>query len=423
MYWTMIGWSHHHAPIEIRERLAFSKEQVGEALEMFTQRFPDAESVLLSTCNRVELYTASKEKENLPQPDQLARFLTDFHKADFASLDEQLTRIVGPEAIKHLFMVASSLDSMIIGEAQILSQVKAAYEQACNGESASALMHNAFQRATTVAKRVANETEIHRRRISVPSVAVSEVATDFFERFDDKRILLIGAGDMGTETIKYLIDAGANRIEIVNRSLKRGQELAKQFNATALPWENLEDSVGNADLIVSTTGAKESIISTDQFKKWCSRKTVLVLDLAVPRDFDPGIANLSNVYLYTVDDLQAVCDSNIVARKREWPKAERIVDAELARFIEESAHRTSGMTIKKLREQVEQTKNNELQRLVNKLKAKGLDSATEKEITVAFDRLVNKLLHPPMQTLREHADTSAHETMLDYLRRLFRIND
>lgn len=423
MYWTMIGWSHHHAPIEIRERLAFSTEQVGEALKLFTQRFPDAESVLLSTCNRVELYTASKDKDKLPQPEQLARFLTDFHDADFESVDEQLTKFVGPPAIKHLFMVASSLDSMIIGEAQILSQVKAAYEQACQGEAASALMHNAFQRATAVAKRVANETEIHRRRISVPSVAVSEVATEFFERFDDKRILLIGAGDMGTETIKYLIDAGANRIDVVNRSLHRGQELANKFDAAALPWENLEDSVGKADLIVSTTGAKEPIITTDQFKKWCSRKTVLVLDLAVPRDFDPGIANLSNVYLYTVDDLQAVCDSNIVARKKEWPKAERIVDSELARFVEESAHRTSGMTIKKLRQQVEETKNNELERLVNKLKSKGLDAATEKEITVAFDRLVNKLLHPPMQTLREHADTSAHETMLDYLRRLFRIND
>ncbi|GAB5403156.1 MAG: glutamyl-tRNA reductase [Aureliella sp.] len=423
MHWTMIGWSHHHTPIEVRERLAFSKDQVGEALVQFNQRFPNAESVLLSTCNRVELYCASEDKDTLPSSEQLARFLTDFHQADFEAVGQQLTKMRGADAVRHLFMVASSLDSMIIGEAQILSQVKAAYEQACEGESASALMHKAFQRAAAVAKRVANETEIHRRRISVPSVAVSEIATNFFERFEDKQILLIGAGDMGTETIKYLIDAGANRIQVVNRSEDRGKDLAEQFSATALPWSQLEKSVGKADLIVSTTGAKEPIMTSDTFKKCRSRQSVLILDLAVPRDFEEPVGKQSNVYLYTVDDLQAVCDSNIVARKQEWPKAERIVESELNRFLGESAHRSSGMTIKKLRAQVEETKNSELQRLINKLQNKGLDPTTEKEITVAFDRLVNKLLHPPMQTLREHADTSNHETMLDYLRRLFRITD
>lgn len=426
MHWSMIGWSHHHTPLEIRERLAFSKAQVGDALKLFNTKFPKAESVLLSTCNRVELYSAAGDLDTLPRPDELGRFLTDFHGTDFNQVREQLTSLEGEAAIKHLFMVSSSLDSMIIGEAQILSQVKAAYEEACKGATAAALMHQAFQRATVVARRVANETEIHRRRISVPSVAVSEIAADFFERFDDKQILLIGAGEMGTETLTYLKDAGAKNIQVINRNLGRAEELAGQFQAVANPWQELDSCVAQADLIVSTTGATEAIMTTDQFRVCRNRKgsrAVLILDLAVPRDFEASIAKLADVYLYTVDDLQQVCDRNVVARQEEWPKAEKIVEAEVKRFLGESVHRTSGTTIKKLREQAEETKQNELERLLNKLQTHDLDAQSEKEIRMAFDRLVNKLLHPPMQTLREHADTTHHATMLESLRRLFRISD
>ncbi|HBE69580.1 MAG TPA: glutamyl-tRNA reductase [Planctomycetaceae bacterium] len=423
MYWSMIGLTHHHAPIDLRERLAFSSEQVGEALAQLANRFPGVEAVLLSTCNRVELYAASSDQGNLPAATQLGEFLAEFHNADFPSIEDQMTRLAGADAIKHLFMVASSLDSMIIGEAQILSQVKTAYEQACQTESASALMHQVFQRATSVAKRVASETDINRRRISVPSVAVSEVAADFFERFEDKQILLIGAGEMGTETLKYLIDAGANQVQVINRNAERAQELAESFKAQSVPWEQLQTAVAQADLIVSTTGAPQPILRADQIGKLGSRGSVLILDLAVPRDVEPAIGELPNVYLYTVDDLQAVCESNIAARRKEWPKAEKIVDSEVKRFLEEIAHRASGMTIKRLREQVENTKQTELERLLNKLKDKGLDDKAEKEITIAFDRVVNKLLHPPMQTLREHADSSNHGALLDYLRRLFRIQD
>ncbi len=419
----MVGLSHHHAPIELRERLAFSKEQVREALGQLQKQFPKIETVLLSTCNRVELYAASKDAKAFPDEDELGRFLSEFHQADYQSVAEQLTKISGPEAIKHLFMVASSLDSMIIGEAQILSQVKEAYEIACQGETASALMHQAFQRAASVAKRVATETEIHKRRISVPSVAVSEIATEFFERFDDKRILLIGAGEMGTETLKYLIDAGAKSVQIVNRSRQRAEELAAEFSATVGDWDDLDSEIGKSDLIVSTTGATEPIMTQQRFKKIRSRRSVLILDLAVPRDFEASIAELSDVYLFTVDDLQEVCDRNVLARRQQWPKAERIIDAEVDKFLGESTHRGSGATIKKLREQAEATKRSELERLMNKLDAYELDDKAKKELTMSFDRLVNKLLHPPLQALRENADSQHHDTLLDSLRRLFKIND
>jgi glutamyl-tRNA reductase len=356
----------------------------------------------------------------------LGGFLADFHELRVEDFQEQLTTSEDEEAIKHLFMVASSLDSMIVGEAQILAQVKSAYELACEVGSAGGLMHSAFQRATAVARRIANETEIHRRRISVPSVAVSEIATQFFERFDDKRILLIGAGEMGTETLKYLTDAGAKYIRVVNRNLERAIELAKQFDADTSPWEALEICVSEADLVVSTTSAAEPIFSLDRFRKVLHRRkrgAILILDLAVPRDFDAAIADLPDVYVFSVDDLQKVCDRNIELRRKEWPKGERIVQEETQKFMAEMIHRGSGPTIKLLREQADRIKQEELQRLLGRLQPRGISEDIENELSIAFERLVNKLLHPPLQSLRENADTTHHASMLDALRRLFQLRE
>jgi len=425
MHWSMVSWSHHRTPLDVREKLSFSAEQAREALQRFQATFPETESVLLSTCNRVELYCAADQSGNLPNCDALGEFLTNYHGYPYAELKEQVTANSGTETIKHLFMVAASLDSMIVGEAQILSQVKAAYELACGSATAATIMHRAFQRATVVARRVANETEIHKRRISVPSVAVSEIASEFFERFDDKRILLIGAGDMGTETLRYLRDAGAENIRIINRNQERAAELAEPFGAKVEPWENLDKSLAESDLIVSTTSAIQPIVRVEQFKAIRSRrsKAVLILDLAVPRDFEAGIAELPDVYLFTVDDLQQVCDRNILLRQEQWPKAAQIVDQETQRFLSESIHHGSGHTIKKLREQAQQIKNEEYGRLLAKLQTRGIDEQSQKEIEISFDRLVNKLLHPPLQSLRDNADTTHHATLLDALRRLFQLND
>jgi glutamyl-tRNA reductase len=425
MHWSMISWSHHRTPLDVREKLAFTSEQIRDALEKLKQLFPDAESVLLSTCNRVELYCAAKSLERLPDTLDLASFVTNYHGLSLEDLQEQVTAFTEEEAVKHLFMVAASLDSMIVGEAQILSQVKGAYELACGSQTASAIMHRAFQRATVVARRVANETEIHKRRISVPSVAVSEIASEFFERFDDKRILLIGAGEMGMETLRYLKDAGAENIRITNRNVERAQELASSFNAQVMPWDELGRCLAEADLVVSTTSSSQPIVTTEQFRSIRSRRpqAVLILDLAVPRDFEPGIADLPEVYLFSVDDLQQVCDRNIQLRQEQWPKAAHIVEQETKRFLSESVFQGSGPTIKQLREQAQQVKEEEYSRLLTKLQTRGLDSQAQKEIEIAFDRLVNKLLHPPLQSLRENADTTHHASLVDALRRLFQLKD
>ena len=424
MFWSMLGWSHHQTPLELRERLAFAPEQSQQFLTRLQEQFPQQEFVLLSTCNRVELYCAASQNQP-PSTEQLAQEVAHFQQLDVDEIRSPAAALEDQAVIKHLFCVASGLDSMIIGEAQILSQVREAYESACQCGTASSLMHRAFQRATAVARRVVNETSIQRRRISVPSVAVSEVATDFFERFDDKKILLIGAGQMGVETLKYLQDAGARHIRIVNRSWSRAEEVAREYSILAEPWESLHANVASADLIVSTTASTDPIMQASTFKQIRSgrQQAVLILDLAVPRDFDAAIGQLPDVYLYSVDDLQQVCDRNVEARQAEWPKAMQIIEQETAKFLSESIHAGTVPTIKKLREQAEGIKQEELKRLLDKLQTHQLSEQVEKELAYAFDRLVNKLLHPPLQSLRENSDTTHHASLLDALKRLFQIHD
>ncbi len=432
MHWLMIGCSHHRTPLELREKLAFQTHEVPEALKQFSQNSPDAEAVLLSTCNRVEFYTAADEADTLPSLESVSQFLAEYHGLKSSDISTQLIELRDDQAIKHLFSVAASLDSMIVGEAQILAQVKQAYEIASAHQRTGVLTNSAFQRAAYVAKRVQNETTIHRRRISVPSVAVSEIASEFFERFEDKRIVLVGAGEMGQETLRYLVDAGARHVMIVNRNTDRAKELANEFQATnqsldirVSTWNELDQHLVTADLVVSTTSATEPIMTLETFRGiWQKRsaRPLLILDLAVPRDFDPRISELSEVYLYSVDDLQQVCDRNIELRRAEWPRAEKIIDEETKKFLSEMVHRGTGATIQRLREQANLTKEEELARLLNRLQAHGMDEYTEREVRQSFERLVNKLLHPPLQSLREQADQPHHHaTLLDSLRRLFNL--
>ncbi len=430
MHWLMVGCSHHRTPLALREKLAFATSQVSDALTQFNQRFPEVEAVLLSTCNRVEMYAAAQRPASLPDQVSIVAFLAEYHGLQTDDLIDHLSALRDGEAIKHLFQVAASLDSMIVGEAQILSQVKQSYELACAVQTTGTLTHGAFQRAASVAKRVANETTIHRRRISVPSVAVSEIASEFFERFDDKDILVIGAGEMGTETLKYLVDAGAKHITVLNRNQARAEELARQFGARSHEWSKLGPCVGTADMIVSTTSANEPIMTLEKFREVRGNhrsSAVLILDLAVPRDFDATIATLPDVYLYTVDDLQQVCDRNVQLRQEQWPKALRIVEDEAKSFLAEMIHRGTGPTIQLLRDQADKVKAEVQEWLYGRLQARSLDDQTrgelERDISKGLDRLVNKLLHPPMQSLRDQATDGNHANLLDALRRLFQLRD
>jgi glutamyl-tRNA reductase len=330
----------------------------------------------------------------------------------------------GEDFVRHLFTVAASLDSMVVGEAQILGQVKQAYELATSASATGPLTNAAFQAALRVAKRVATQTAIQKKRVSIPSVAVAEFAKSVFERFDDKHVLVIGAGEMAEEALRYLIDEGARNISIVNRSRPRADELASRLAGDPRPWDELHALLVEADLVVSATGASEPIVALDDFKSIVSeryQRPLLILDLAIPRDFDPQIEKLTGVYLYSIDDLQAACEKNRRERELQWPRAERIIEEETRRFMADLHHRATAPTIKRLKSRAEEVKADELARLLNKLGP--IDSKMRDDISGAFDRVVNKLLHPPLESLRDEAEQGPPHGLLEALRRLFRLNE
>jgi glutamyl-tRNA reductase len=425
----MIGCSHHDAAVEFRERVSFATDQqVSDALDAFRRKFPKAELVLLSTCNRVELYAAAGEDEDEDLDRQaVAEFLAQQHHLSTDEVLDQMIYRSGNDAVEHLFTVSASLDSMVVGESQILSQVKQAYDLACASGSAGPLTHAVFQAANRAAKRVQTETAIHRRRVSVPSVAVGEVVPEVFDSLADKRVILIGAGEMGEETLRYLNQAGAVDICILNRSRERAHELAAEFKVESAPWETLHEHIVEADLLIGTTAATEPIVSFQQFAKLHSRRQnrlLLILDLAVPRDFDHAIGELPSVYLYAIDDLQAACERNRREREKEWPKAQRIIIEETDRFMRELNHRATGPVIRRLREQAHELKQQELARLINKLGQSGIDEqVASAEIEKSFDRLINKLLHPPLASLRDDAAEGHQRGLLEAIRHLFKLGD
>jgi glutamyl-tRNA reductase len=420
----MLGCSHHATPLEVREQVAFSPSQVVEALGELKGLYPDGELVLLSTCNRVELYVGGMDVEGVPELVELERFLSDFHGVGVRTIQTYFQGREDESAIEHLFSVASSIDSLVVGESQISSQVSNAYETSRSMGFAGSVMHTLFQHANLVSKRVSNETEIHRRRISVPSVAVSEVASEFFERFDDKRVVVIGSGEMGVDTLEYLMDAGAKSIDIVNRSLERAEAVAQRFGVRAGVWEQLDALMVQADMVVSTTGATEPIMTESRFRGIHAKRTrgnLLILDLAVPRDFEAAIGRMPSVYLYSVDDLQSVCQRNEAFRRQQFPKARRIIEEEVQRLVSDWNLRASGDTIRALRAQAELIRDSELQRLFGKQAMQGLDPLVQQEVQQTLDRVINKLLHSPLQSLREAPHEAQRDSLVDALRRLFQL--
>lgn len=423
MQLRVVGLSHRSATIAVRERLAFGEEETCRALGELREAFPEVESVLLSTCNRVELY-ALAETVSAPSRAEVAEFLARFHGLDSAETVGELYRHVGEAAIRHLFTVASSLDSMVVGEPQILGQVKQAYQLATEQGSTGPLAHAAFQGALKTARRVAGETAIHERRVSIPSVAVADFAQQIFERFDDKKTLVIGAGEMAEETLGYLETQGACDVTVVNRNAERAEELAGRWHGRAVAWERLSEALSAADLVISTTGAGEPIVGLEEFDRIEAtryERPLFILDLAVPRDFDPAIGDRPGVYLYSIDDLEEACERNRRRRDKELPAAMRIVEQETRRFMTELHHRVTGPVIRQFKKGWEGPKEAELERLLNKLPE--LDEHARAEIRQSFDRLVNKLMHPPLESLRNESRHGIPSALVEALAKLFHLKD
>jgi glutamyl-tRNA reductase len=420
----MVGCNHHHSSIALRERLAFNPAQAAEALDRWRSQFPAAEAVLLSTCNRVELYTAWDTDTAGPNHQQVAEFLAGFHGLDLAAVFDDLFEQSGEAAVRHLFTVAASLDSMVLGEPQILAQVKQAYQLAQERASTGPLTHEMFQAALRVAKRVASETSINRKRVSVASVAVGDFARDIFDQFDDKQVLVIGAGEMAEEALRYLRDEGARQPTIVNRNSERAAAMAEQFAGRSAAWDQLDERLVDADLIVSATGAAEPIVTLERFQRIEPRRyqrPLLILDLAVPRDFEPAIGDRLGVYLYSIDDLEAVCLRNRRERDNELPAALAIVEEETQRFMEDLHHRATGPIVQRLRENWQELRDQELERLFGKLP--DLGQSQREEIRRSFERYVNKMLHPPLERIRDESRRGHPHGLLEALKRLFHLKD
>jgi len=420
----MVGCSHHNASLEVRERLAFSPDQVATALEQWRISYPLTEAVLLSTCNRVELYTAAEDLAIAPSYQQIKQFLAEFHGLPLQQVFDDLFEQSGEAAVRHLFTVAASLDSMVLGESQILAQVKQAYQLAAQQDSLGPITHDAFQRALRVAKRVAAETSINDKRVSIASVAVSGFARNVFERFDDKQILVIGAGETAEEVLVYLREAGAQHITVINRNEDSAAKLARHYDGNAANWSELDAKLTAADLVVSATGATQPVVTIQRFQSLEPKRyqrPLFILDLAVPRDFDPAIGDCLGVYLYSLDDLQEVCSRNRAARDKELPLALGIVEEETNQFMQELYHRATGPIIRQLRQGWHGVRDEELRRLFNKLPE--LDALARQEISQAFERYVNKLLHPPLESLRDESRTGTPHSLLEALKRLFRLEE
>ena len=420
----MVGCSHHNSPVETRERMAFGPHQVGPALDGLRALFPQAEAVLLSTCNRIEIYTVADDDEESPSHEAVAQFVADFHGIKVYEIFDDLFERTGEDAVRHLFTVAASLDSMVLGEPQILSQVKQAYELAKQHNSTGPVTNSIFQDAVRVARRITNETSLHQRRVSIPSVAIGDFASQIFERFDDKQVLVIGAGEMAEETLRYLQDEGAHNVTVVNRSHDRAVELAERWQGRPVPWDRLPDMLAGADLIISTTGASDPVVTLATFRRIEAareQRPLFVLDLAMPRDFEPTIGDCLGVYLYSIDDLREACQRNREQRDRELPAALKIIEQETGRFMADLRHSTTAPIIKRLREGWRVSQDEELRRLFNKLPQ--LDERSRDEVRQSFDRLVNKLLHPPLESLRTAAESGPPHGLLEALKRLFQLKD
>jgi glutamyl-tRNA reductase len=422
---AMVGCSHRQSSLAVRERLAFTPAQTADALAAWRATHSDTEAVLLSTCNRVEFYTASNAKSLLSTVDVALAHLADFHNVPMDDVRGDVVILENTEVVRHLFSVAASLDSMVVGEAQILGQVKQAYELAGQFDCTGPLMHHLFQSALRVARRVHGETALHRHRVSIPSVAIADFAARIFERFDDKRVLVIGAGTMAQETLQYLTDAGARHLFILNRDYDRALTLAEEWHGLPASWNSLAAELAKADVVVSTTGADRPIVSLEEFQRDVTRKRnqrpLFILDLAVPRDFDPAIGEELGVYLYGIDDLKEACARNRAERSKELPAAEAIVDEETQRFVAEVRHKATGPVIARFREGLEKSQLAELERLFTRLP--DLDERSREEIVQFADRLVAKMLHPPLASLRDESENGPPHGLLEALQRLFQLKD
>lgn len=412
-----VGLNHNTAPLAVRETVAFPPAQCREALARLVRLPQVAEGAILSTCNRTELYTVSRDDDD----DALRHWLCEQRGLDAAGLAPHFYVYRGRDSIRHTLRVAAGLDSMILGEPQILGQMKDAFRRAQAARSAGPLLTRLFEHSFAVAKSVRSETAIGANPVSVAYAGVS-LARQIFSDFGETTAMLIGAGDTVVLTARHLTEAGLTRLIFANRSLERAQALAQRFKGYAIPLEDIDAHLAEADMVVACTAAPTHVVSLDTVREAVRRrrhKPVFMLDLAVPRDVEPAVGELEDVYLYTVDDLQGVIRKNLDSRRQAALAADDMIDARIDEFCAWLESRHAAATIQDLRRAAHDRREEVLAK-ARRMLAGGKNP--DEALTYLAHTLTNKLIHDPSTTLHQTRGEEQRK-LLDTVRRLYRLND
>jgi len=424
----VIGCNHRSAPVEMREQIAFDESAVPHALHKLREQFPDTEAVLISTCNRVELYL-SRPVQGRPGIEEAINFLAEFHGITPEQFAGGLYSYEDTEAVRHLFRVAGSLDSMVLGESQIIAQAKSAYEQARQAGTVGSNLDALFQRAFRVAKDIHTQTAIATGRLSVGSTAV-DLARQIFSHLDDKTVMMVGAGKMGGLTLTHLMGAKPKRLLVTSRTESRvvslAESLSLRHNLRAEPVRFSEwiDRLAEVDIMISSTGSRLPILNASEFAPIPKRRKyrpLLLIDIAVPRDIDETVGEFENVFLYNIDDLQSVTELNIAQRSEAVGQCHKIIEANVIEFVEGKAGKDIGPLINALQDHFQDIGNNELQRILPKLQ--NASKHDRELIEQMLHRLIQKLLHDPIQLLNSRQAGGAMQVYSDTLRALFKLSN
>ena len=411
----VVGLSHKTAPVEVRERAAFPDAQLKPALAEAVRIPGVGEAMIVSTCNRVEVYCGIDGNDAMPQ---LQRFFVDGRGLP-RELSTHLYAHDGDEAVRHLFRVASSLDSMVVGESQILGQVKQAFAAAMEAGTIGPVLSRTLPKAFALAKRVRSETEVARASASIASAAV-DLAAQIFGDLNGRHVLVVGAGKMGDLSARHFKAAGISDLKVVNRTLGKATELAERLGGQAAPWEDLDKLLTKVDIVLCSTGATEPVILRDRVSRAMRARKgrwLFFIDIAVPRDVDPKVGEIENVYLYDVDALERVVEANLSGRQREAEEALTIVEEELKKFQALELQLGVVPTIKLLRARFLEVALTEAERTLGKLQAASdRDRAHVKQLAEA---IVNKLLHRPLTVLKQAAQENPTSELADTVRALF----
>jgi glutamyl-tRNA reductase len=414
----VVGLNHKIADVDVREKLAFNGPKLEEGLAGFKELAEVQEAIILSTCNRVELYANVTDVGRASE--SVKTFLSEFHGIKRGSLDNALYIYDDIAAVRHIFRVASSLDSMVVGEPQILGQLKGAFELALAKKTTGILLNKLMKKAISVAKRVRTETRIAENAVSISFAAV-ELAKKIFTDLSKKVFMLLGAGEMAELAAKHLISSGVKEVLVSNRTYERACELSEEFKGRPVKFDEFIQEMVHTDIVICSTGAPAYILTRSQMQKVMKerkQKPVFIIDISVPRNIDPEINDLDNVYLYNVDDLQGVVDANVFERQKEAEKAEKIIEEELASFLKWQSSLDSVPTIVALREKAEEIKKEELAKLFPKIQ--GMGEKEKEAIEYMATAIVNKLIHPPTAALKEASEDK--DTIVATIRRLYGIN-